>query len=179
MGVTPSRSRGDRGCSGILATPRERAVRRPSRRPQTRRRDSMTRTVLITGASTGIGEATALHLDSRGWRVFAGVRKPADATRLQDQASPGLTTLLLDVTDTASIQAAAATVAAQNAGRLDALVANAGISGGDPLEFAPLDSVRTMLDVNVVGVVATIQAFTDQVRAARGRIVCTGSIGGR
>ncbi|HEV3122966.1 MAG TPA: SDR family NAD(P)-dependent oxidoreductase [Candidatus Dormibacteraeota bacterium] len=136
--------------------------------------------VVVTGASTGIGEATALHLDRCGWRVFAGVRRSADAQRLQAAASPRLTALTLDVSDGASIAAACAAVDEQLRGSgLGGLVNNAGISGGDPLEFTPLDSLRTMLEVNLVGLVATTQAFLPLLRRNQGRIVCIGSIGGR
>jgi NAD(P)-dependent dehydrogenase (short-subunit alcohol dehydrogenase family) len=136
--------------------------------------------VVVTGASTGIGEATALHLDKCGWRVFAGVRRAEDGERLQAQGSPRLTALTLDVRDADSIAAATAEVSGQT-GRwgLDGLVNNAGISGGDPLEFTPLDSLRAMLEVNLVGLVATTQAFLPMLRQSQGRIVCIGSIGGR
>lgn len=136
--------------------------------------------VVVTGASTGIGRATALHLDSAGMRVFAGVRRQQDADDLRRER-PGITPLLLDVTDVEQLQAAARTVEAElgpTAG-LDGLVCNAGISGGAPAEFVPLADLRRMLEVNVVGVVATIQAFLPLVRRGHGRIAVMGSIGGR
>lgn len=138
------------------------------------------KTVVITGASTGIGEATALALDDLGWRVFAGVRKAEDGEALRSKASARLRPLRTDVTDAESLRTAAAEVAeAVGARGLDGLVANAGIGKGGPLEFVDLDDVRYQFEVNVVGVVATLQAFIPLVRAAKGRIVITGSVGGR
>lgn len=135
--------------------------------------------VLVTGASTGIGRAIALRLDAAGMRVFAGVRREQDAAALRSER-PGITPLLLDVTDESALRAAARAVEAEvgDAG-LAGLVNNAGISGGAPVEFMPLDEMRRILEVNVMGVVATTQAFMPLVRRARGRIVCIGSIGGR
>jgi NAD(P)-dependent dehydrogenase (short-subunit alcohol dehydrogenase family) len=85
------------------------------------------RSVLVTGASTGIGRATALHLDGRGWKVFAGVRKEKDAEALREAGSERLVPLILDVTDPAQIAAAAERIGAEtgDAG-LDGLVNNAG-----------------------------------------------------
>ena len=137
-------------------------------------------TVLVTGASSGIGQACALRLDASGMRVFAGVRRQADADALAARASARLTPLLLDVTNTDSIAAAAATVSSEvGAHGLDGLVNNAGVSGGDPVEFADLDAVRAMLEVNLVGPMAVTKAFLPRIRNARGRVVCVGSIGGR
>lgn len=137
-------------------------------------------TVLVTGASSGIGEACALRLDGAGMRVFAGVRRQADADALASRASARLTPLLLDVTDAGSIAAAAATVSSAVGARgLDGLVNNAGVSGGEPVEFADLDAVRAMLEVNLVGPMAVTKAFLPRLRTARGRVVCVGSIGGR
>ena len=137
------------------------------------------RAIVVTGASTGIGRATALRLDSAGFRVFAGVRREQDADSLRSER-PGITPLLLDVTDTASISAAAATVdAAVGSSGLHGLVNNAGISGGAPVEFTTMAELRRILDVNVVGLVAATQAFLPLLRRARGRVVLIGSIGGR
>jgi NAD(P)-dependent dehydrogenase (short-subunit alcohol dehydrogenase family) len=138
------------------------------------------RTAVITGASTGIGAATALHLDELGWHVFAGVRRDEDGEILRSRASARLRALRIDVTDVESLRVAAADVAeAVGARGLDGLVCNAGIATGGPLEFVDLDRVRRQLEVNVVGVIATLQAFIPLVRAARGRIALTGSVGGR
>lgn len=131
--------------------------------------------VLITGASTGIGSATAAHLDRLGHEVFAGVRKEADGQRLRER-SPGVTPVILDVTDGASIAAAAETVGERP---LAGLVNNAGIAVSGPLEFMDLDALRHQLEVNLVGQVAVTQAFLPALRRGRGRVVFTGSIGGR
>ncbi len=135
--------------------------------------------VVITGASTGIGRATALHLDARGWRVFAGVRKEADGASLRAEASERLTPLSLDVTDPASIEASAKIVAdAVRGAGLDGLVNNAGIFCSGVIEFIELDELRRQLEVNVVGQIAVTQAFLALVREATGRIVNMGSVGG-
>ena len=140
----------------------------------------MTGAVVVTGASTGIGRATALRLANGGMRVFAGVRKQPDADELRKD-SPNITPLLLDVTDSEHLTAAVEEVQRQlgDNGGLQGLVNNAGISGGAPTEFLPLDDLRGMLEVNVIGMVATTQAFLPLVRRGQGRIVCIGSIGGR
>ena len=137
-------------------------------------------TYLVTGCSTGIGEATALHLDAAGHRVLAGVRRQADADRLAEQGSDRLRPLLLDVTNEGQIREAVTAVddAVSGAG-LDGLVNNAGIGKGGPLEFLPLDDWRTQLEVNVFGQIALTQALMALLRKARGRIVFIGSIGGR
>ena len=139
-----------------------------------------TRSVVITGASTGIGEACALHLDQLGWRVFAGVRKDADGEALQRKASARLMPVRIDVTDPASI-ASAREIVAQELGErgLDGLVNNAGIAVAAPLEFLPIDDLRRQLEVNVIGQIAVTQAFLAPIRKARGRIVNIGSVSGR
>ena len=138
------------------------------------------KSVVITGASTGIGAACALHLDQLGWRVFAGVRKQADAETLRAQGSPRLTPISLDVTDTVSISTAAGAVAgAVGTAGLAGLVNNAGIVVPGPIEFLPLADLRRQLEINVVGQVAVTQAFLPLIRAGRGRIVNMGSIAGR
>jgi NAD(P)-dependent dehydrogenase (short-subunit alcohol dehydrogenase family) len=137
------------------------------------------RTVAITGSSTGIGRAAALWLDRHGWKVFAGVRKESDGEALREKASNRLEPFLIDVADQASIDAAAKTVAAATEGRLAGLVNNAGISVQGPLEYLPLDDIRRQLEVNVTGQIAVTQAFLPQLREARGRIVFVGSVAGR
>ena len=135
---------------------------------------------MITGASTGIGAACALHLDRLGWRVFAGVRKQADAETLKAQGSPRLTPISLEITDTVSISTAASAVAgAVGQAGLAGLVNNAGIVVPGPIEFLPLPDLRRQLEINVVGQVAVTQAFLPLIRAGRGRIVNMGSIQGR
>lgn len=138
------------------------------------------KTVVITGASTGIGAACALYLDRLGWRVFAGVRKSADGEALRQQASAQLTPLLLDVTDAATIAVAANTVtAAVGETGLAGLVNNAGVALGGPLEFVPIADLRQQLEVNVIGQMAVTQAFLPLLRRGPGRVVNMGSISGR
>jgi len=139
-----------------------------------------TSTVVVTGASTGIGRATALRLAALGFRVLAGVRRPPDGERLVSDASGALTTLTLDVTDDGSIEAAAGEVErAAGAAGLRGLVNNAGIAEPAPVELLPLDVLRRQLEVNVVGQVAVTQALLPLLRRARGRIVNVSSVGGR
>jgi NAD(P)-dependent dehydrogenase (short-subunit alcohol dehydrogenase family) len=136
------------------------------------------RSVLVTGASTGIGRATALRLDRDGWRVFAGVRREEDAEAL-GAAAGHLTPLMLDVTDAEQIAAAAARIGGATDGRLDGLVNNAGAAFPSPLETIPIDDFRRQIEVNLTGQVAVTQALLPQIRTARGRIVFISSIGGR
>lgn len=135
---------------------------------------------LVTGASSGIGRATALRLAASGYHVFAGVRKPADGTALAEAAAGELTPLLLDVTDTQQITAAVKTIAGHvgDAG-LAGLVNNAGIGVFGPLELIPIEQFRRQLEVNVTGQLAVTQAALPLLRQARGRIVMIGSIGTR
>jgi NAD(P)-dependent dehydrogenase (short-subunit alcohol dehydrogenase family) len=136
--------------------------------------------IVITGASSGIGEACALYLDGLGCRVFAGVRSPDDGGALKAKASARLTPVLLDVTDVASVDHAAETVrTAVGAAGLAGLVNNAGIGGGGPLEVVSLADLRKVFEVNVIGPVAVMQAFLPLLRQGRGRIVNMGSIAGR
>jgi NAD(P)-dependent dehydrogenase (short-subunit alcohol dehydrogenase family) len=132
----------------------------------------MTRAVLVTGASSGIGRASTVRLANAGWRVFGGVRTEADATALRGQ---GIEPLELDVTEPGQIAAAAAAVGAE----LHGLVANAGVAIAAPLELVPLSELRRQLEVNVVGQVAVLQSVLPALRRARGRVVLVGSIGGR
>ena len=137
------------------------------------------KTVFITGASTGIGRATALYLDRRGFAVFATVRREEDGAALAAEASAALRTLHLDVTDLESIRKAVAEVkAVVGEAGLDGLVNNAGIVEPGPLEFIELESLRRQLEVNVTGQLAVTQAFMPLVRRATGRIVNVGSVGG-
>lgn len=136
--------------------------------------------VVITGASTGIGRATALYLDDKGFRVFAGVRRDTDAESLRKEASDRLHTLYVDVVDGASLEAAQKTVRDLLGERgLRGLVNNAGIAIAGPFEFLDLEELRRQLEVNVVGQIAVTQAFLPLIREQRGRIVNVGSIGGR
>lgn len=144
-------------------------------------------TALITGASTGIGEATTLRLAKAGWTVLAGVRGEDAGERLAAQAPDGrVQPLTLDVTDFQQIREAAGRVSELSAGtgesssgRLDALVNNAGVGYGGPLELIHPDDLRKQFDVNVLGQIAVTQALLPALRAAHGRIVFMSSVGGR
>jgi NAD(P)-dependent dehydrogenase (short-subunit alcohol dehydrogenase family) len=137
------------------------------------------RSALVTGASTGIGRATALRLDASGWRVLAGVRREEDAASLREAGSERLMPLLLDVTDAGQI-AAAATRIDEGVGPagLDGLVNNAGIAVPGPLETLPVDDFRRQVEVNLTAHLAVTQAMLPAIRRARGRIVFITSIGG-
>jgi NAD(P)-dependent dehydrogenase (short-subunit alcohol dehydrogenase family) len=123
---------------------------------------------LVTGTSTGIGRAIAVHLDRRGFEVLAGVR------RLED-APPGLEPILLDVTSEVNIAAAAQRVG----GQLHALVNNAGIAVNGPIELAPVHEWRRQFEVNLIGQVAVTRALLPALLAAGGRVVNISSISGR
>jgi NAD(P)-dependent dehydrogenase (short-subunit alcohol dehydrogenase family) len=136
------------------------------------------RSIVITGASSGIGRATALRLTQKGWRVFAAVRKESDAPQVSAGASGALETVLLDVTDGESIVNAAREVAARLEGRgLDGLFNNAGIGLLSPVECVSLDKLREIFEINLFGQIATVQAFLPLIRKSRGRIINTGSVG--
>lgn len=134
--------------------------------------------ILVTGASTGIGEACALRLDRGGHRVFAGVRRQVDADRLKEQGSERLTPVFLDVTDSVQVQAVAKDIASE-AGSLAGLVNNAGIGKGGPIEYLPIEDWRYQLEVNVIGQIGVTQAMLPLIRTGKGRIVFIGSIGGK
>jgi NAD(P)-dependent dehydrogenase (short-subunit alcohol dehydrogenase family) len=137
-------------------------------------------TVVITGSSSGIGKASALYLAERGHRVFAGVRSVEQAERLRSEASERLVPLLIDVTDSASLVVAVERVDRELAGApLSGLVNNAGIAIGGPIEHTPLADFRKQLEVNVVGLLATTQAFLPLLRRGPSRIVNIGSMSGR
>jgi NAD(P)-dependent dehydrogenase (short-subunit alcohol dehydrogenase family) len=140
----------------------------------------MMKSVVITGASTGIGRACALTLDRNGLRVFAGVRKDADGAALRAAASPALKPVRLDVTDPGSIDAAVDEVSAElgDAG-LDGLVNNAGTTLPYPVEYLPLDGFRRQLEVNLVGPLAVTQALLPLLRRGQGRVVNVTSAAGR
>jgi NAD(P)-dependent dehydrogenase (short-subunit alcohol dehydrogenase family) len=137
------------------------------------------RAALVTGASTGIGRATALALDGRGWQVFAGVRREEDGESLRAAASDRLEPVILDVTVPEQIAAATEQVAASAENGLHGLVNNAGIAVPGPLETLPLAEFRRQLEVGLVSYVAMTQAFLPQIRGNSGRLVFLSSIGGR
>jgi NAD(P)-dependent dehydrogenase (short-subunit alcohol dehydrogenase family) len=142
--------------------------------------------VVITGASTGIGWATAKLLLGRGFRVFGSVRKPADADRLSREFGANFTPLLFDVTDEASVRGAAREVRTVLSGEtLFGLVNNAGIAVAGPVLELPVDDFRRQLEVNVVGPIIATQAFgpllgaDPTLRGKPGRIVMMSSVAGK
>lgn len=137
-------------------------------------------TYVVTGASTGIGEASAARLVARGATVFAGVRREVDGERLRAALGARLRPVLLDVTDEVQVHAARDTVAARlGDAPLDGLVNNAGIAVGGPVEHLPVDAWREQFEVNLFGLVATTKAFLELLRRGPGRHVVVGSVGGR
>lgn len=130
--------------------------------------------VLITGASRGIGRASALRLAAAGWDVYAGVRKESDGTELTASASGSITPVTLDVTNPEHIAALHDALPE----RLDGVVNNAGIAVGGALEALPIERLREQLEVNVVGQVALTQAVLPMLRRTRGRVVFISSISG-
>ena len=133
----------------------------------------MARAVLVTGAGSGIGLATARLLTAKGYRVYGGVRREEDAARL---AQEGVVPLLLDVTREEDLLRARERLVGEG---LWGLVVNAGIAVAGPLELVPLSAFREALEVNVLGAFATVKAFLPLLRAPRGRVVLMGSAAGR
>lgn len=131
--------------------------------------------ILITGASTGIGKASALYLDRLGFKVFAGIRKQTDVNNLQKESKGNLTPVILDVTKTESITAALGFIEKETGGELYGLVNNAGIGFGGALEATPLTEIQKLMEVNVIGLLAVTQAFIPLLRKSKGRIINIGS----
>jgi NAD(P)-dependent dehydrogenase (short-subunit alcohol dehydrogenase family) len=132
-------------------------------------------TVLVTGAARGIGRATALRLAKAGWDVLAGVRKEADGAALMAESPDRLTPVLLDITSAEDVAA----LAERLPETLDAVVNNAGVAVGGPVEVLPIDEWRRQFETNLFGQVAVTQAVLPRLRAARGRIVFVSSVSGR
>jgi NAD(P)-dependent dehydrogenase (short-subunit alcohol dehydrogenase family) len=134
------------------------------------------KTAFVTGASAGIGEATARALLAAGYRVFAGARR---LDRMAGLAAAGATLLKLDLTDDASIVAAVETIK-KEAGRIDVLVNNAGYGSYGALEDVPLGEARRQFEVNVFGLARLCQLVLPTMRAQKsGKIVNVTSIGGK
>ncbi|MDE2376536.1 SDR family oxidoreductase [Bradyrhizobium sp.] len=144
------------------------------------------RSVVVTGASTGIGWTTAKLLIDRGFHVFGSVRKQADADRLGSEFGANFKPLLFDVTDEAAVLAAARQVRdALNGETLAGLVNNAGVAVAGPVLELPADEFRRQMDINVIGPVIATQAFGPLLGAdaslngPKGRIVMISSVAGR
>ena len=136
--------------------------------------------ILITGASSGIGRATALMLDRNGFRVFATVRRQEDGDSLKKDSSGRIIPVMADLSDEASIKNAFTFISSSVGERgLRGLVNNAGVNLEGPLEFFALGSIRKGLEVNLVGPIILIQTFLPLLRKCSSpRIVNVGSIGG-
>ncbi len=133
-------------------------------------------TVIVTGASTGIGYATAKALSKRGCQVFAGVRKDADFERL---AKDGVEPVLLDVTQENSIQKALEAVSARRKkGNTLSLVNNAGLAIGGPVEAVSMEKWKEQFEVNVFGLIRATQTFLPWIRESKGRVVNISSVSG-
>src|SRR6266550_9407293 len=140
------------------------------------RRIPLANTIVVTGASSGIGKACALQLDKLGFRVFAGVRREMDSDALRCETSATLTPILLDITDADSITSAVDIVTTAIGGiGLAGIINNAGIAVAGPLEFLPVDEIRKQFEVNVIGQIAVTQAFLPLLRQGQGRIINIGS----
>lgn len=136
--------------------------------------------VVVTGASSGIGLATALLLYQQGYRVFATIRKSDDAEAFRQGGSGGIQPIVVDVTDDERIARATGEIAEQLDGQgLFGLVNNAGIAIVGPLELLEVDQIRAQFEVNVFGCLAMTQAMLPLIRKGRGRIINIGSISGR
>lgn len=130
------------------------------------------RAVVITGASSGLGESCALNLARVGFHVFAGVRRAEDGERLRRAATGRLTPVTLDVTDEGSVGEAVREIGAHTGeDGLWGLVNNAGIAVTAPLECVGTELLRRQLDTNVVGQLAVVRGFLPLLRAGGGRIV--------
>jgi len=143
----------------------------------------MPKTIVITGCSTGLGRATALHFAGLGWQVWATVRKEADLSSLLVEAlgkgwAGRLTPVLCDITQADEV-ARLARVVADATSQLDALVNNAGTGHPGPLEILPVADVRAQLEVNTLAHLAVSQALLPLLKAAKGTLINVSSIGGR
>jgi len=133
---------------------------------------------VITGASSGIGRSCVERMSRAGWQVFAGVRREADRENLRREFAANVWPVLMNVENEASIAAGAADIERQLSGRgLDGLVNVAGIGMIRPVEYATMQDLRKIFDVNFFGQVAIIQAFLRLLRKKRGRIVNITTVG--
>lgn len=135
-----------------------------------------TRSILVTGTSTGLGKACALYLDEIGFKVYAGVRKTKDAESLKKEGSENLQPVILDVTKTEDIQAVIELISQEAEYPLFGLVNNAGIAINSLLEATPEADLRHLLEVNVVGLHAVTRACLPLLRKSTGRVINIGSI---
>lgn len=133
------------------------------------------KSILVTGSSTGIGKATALHLDQKGYKVYAGVRKESDAVTLKSESSKLLTPIILDVTDIKSIENSCKLINDDCTHELFGIVNNAGIGISGVLEAISVNDIRNLMEVNVIGLMAVTKAFIPLLKSSKGRIINIGS----
>jgi len=157
----------------------------PVSSPARVRADDGARTVIVTGAGTGLGLETALHLAGQGMRVYATVRNPAQEPRIREAARErgidraDLDVVRLDLTDRESIETALEHVVGE-AGGVYGLVNNGGIGLRGCLEDVTDEEIRAVFEANIFGTIAVTQAVLPHMRAAgRGRVVTITSVGGR
>src|SRR6185369_15168161 len=137
---------------------------------------TISRVVLITGCSSGIGKATALRLAAAGWTVYATARRRDELAAL---AAAGCRTLALDVTSLASMTEAVRTIEAEH-GAVGVLINNAGYSQSGAIEAVPVERIRAQFETNVLGPVQLAQLVLPRMRAQRwGKIVNLSSMGGK
>ena len=136
------------------------------------------KSVLVTGSSTGIGKAIALHLDQKGYKVYAGVRNEKDAELLKSESSDLLTPIMLDVTDEKSIKEVFDTINNDSNSNFYGIVNNAGIGISGVLEATPISDVRNVMEVNVIGLLSVTKTFIPLLKEAKGRIINIGSTSG-
>ncbi|TAJ15653.1 SDR family oxidoreductase [Marinilabiliaceae bacterium JC017] len=134
------------------------------------------KSVLITGASSGIGKACAIYLAEQGFKVYAGIRKETDREMLLKEDHGLLTPIILDVVKAETIIDAVNTISEDTEYSLWGLVNNAGIGISGVLEAIPAEELRRLLEVNVIGLHAVTRAFLPLLRKSHGRIVNIGSI---
>jgi NAD(P)-dependent dehydrogenase (short-subunit alcohol dehydrogenase family) len=139
----------------------------------------MANSVLISGASSGIGKALSLELDRQGYTVFAGVRTSEAAEELQGLASARLVPVMLDITQPELIASACQEVSERTGGELSCLVNNAGISISGAMEFLPIADFRRQIEVNLIGQLALTQACLPMIKKVPGRIIFISSVAGR
>jgi NAD(P)-dependent dehydrogenase (short-subunit alcohol dehydrogenase family) len=131
--------------------------------------------VLVTGASRGIGKSIVQYLAARGWDVIAGVRSDADGVAVTGLNPQRISSVILDVTDAEHVRALDQSLPT----RLDAVVNNAGVVVSGPMEAVTPDEWRKQLEINVIGQLAVTQAVLPRLRASRGRVVFISSVNGR
>ena len=127
--------------------------------------------VIITGASTGIGYATALYLDQMGYKVYACVRKDSDKQKLHETASNRLESIIMDVCDLDSIHSAYEHIQDISSGETFHLINNAGLSVNGPLELLDHTDIKKVIDVNLTGLLTVTNIFLPMIRMSKGRII--------